>query len=71
VDKKNLLLITDSVTTLDVSIPDVSLITKTEDEVIALLRKKDSGILQLLKNGVVLFGEDKIVDIIKKCISGF
>src|SRR3989338_1521109 len=70
-DKKLLLLITDNITTFDASIPDIDVMTKTEDEVIALLRRKDSGILQLLKNGVVLFGEDKIVEIIKKCISGF
>src|SRR3989344_3589803 len=36
-----------------------------------LLRKKDAQMLQILKNGVVLFGEGKVVAIIKKCISGF
>jgi len=68
-DQKTLLLITDNVTVLDISIPGVNLITKTEDEVIALLRKKDTAILQLLRKGVALFGEDKVLDIIKKCIS--
>jgi len=70
-DGKSLLLVTDNITTVDVSISDVNLITKTEDEVIALLRKKDTAILQLLKKGIVLFGEDKIVEIIKQCISRF
>lgn len=70
-DKKTLLLVVDNVTILDASIPDVDLITKTEDEAIALLRRKDPETLKLLKNGVVLFGEDRIVEIIKKCISGF
>ena len=70
-DKKNLLLITDNITTFDFSIPDINVITKTEDEVIDLLRKKDSIMLQLLKKGTALFGEDKIVGIIKNCISRF
>lgn len=70
-DKKNLLLITDNVTVLDISIPNIDVIVKTEDEIIGLLRKKDSEILQLLKKGIVLFGENKIVEIIKNCISRF
>ncbi len=70
-DKKTLLLITDSITVLDISIPNVDVITKTEDEVIALLRKKDPQVLQLLRKGIVLFGEDKVVEIIKNCISIF
>ena len=69
--EKTLMLITDSITILDVTIPNVDVITKTEDEVIALLRKKDSQMLQLLKRGIVLFGEDKIVEIIRQCISRF
>ena len=70
-DKKTLLLVTDNVTTLDISVPNVEVIVKTEDEVIGLLRKKDAEALQLLKKGVVLFGEDKIVEIIKNCIQKF
>ena len=70
-DKKNLLLITDNVTTIDSSIPNISVISKTEDEVIGLLRKRDPEILQLLKKGTVLIGEEKIVEIIKNCISRF
>lgn len=70
-DKKTLLLVTDSVTVFDVSIPNVDVITKTEDEVIDLLRKKDSTVIQLLKKGIVLLGEDKFVEIIKKCVSRF
>ena len=70
-DKKSLLLITDNITVLDIKIPNVDVIPKTEDEVVDLLRKNDSSIIQLLKKGIVLFGEDKFVDIIKKCISRF
>ncbi|MBI2101222.1 MarR family transcriptional regulator [Candidatus Woesearchaeota archaeon] len=71
IDKKNLILITDGMTVLDVSIDGVNIITKTEDEITDLLRKKDAQMLQILKNGVVLFGEEKVVAIIKKCVSGF
>ena len=70
-DEKTLLLITDNLTVLDISIPNIEVLTKTEDEIIDLLRKKDSQLLQILKKGVVLFGEDKIVEIIKNCISRF
>ena len=70
-DKKNLLLIVDNITVLNVTIPNMNIITKTEDEIIELIRKKDSDILQILKKGIVLFGEEKIVSIIKNCISRF
>ena len=70
-DRKTLLLVVDNITTLDVSIPNVEVIVKTEDEIINLFRKKDSQLIQLLKKGIVLFGEDKIVDVIKSCISRF
>lgn len=70
-DEKSLLLITDNITVLDVSIPNVDVVVKTEDEIIDLFRKKDSQLIQLLKRGIVLFGEDKVVEIIKQCISRF
>jgi len=70
-DRKNLLLITDNITILDISIPNISIIAKTEDEVIAILRKRDTETLQLLRKGIILFGEDTIVEIIKNCISRF
>ena len=70
-EQKTLLLVVDNVTTLDVSIPDVDVVVKTEDEIIDLLRKKDAAALQLLKKGIVLFGEDRIVGIIKSCVSRF
>ncbi|MBI2653533.1 MarR family transcriptional regulator [Candidatus Woesearchaeota archaeon] len=70
-DKKALLLVTDSITVLDISIPNIDVIVKTEDEVIASLRKKEPETLQLLRKGSVLFGEDKVVEIIKNCISRF
>lgn len=68
-DGKTLLLITDSMTTFDTAIQNFEVISKTEDEITELFRKKDSAALQLLKKGVVLFGEEKIVEIIKNCIS--
>lgn len=67
-DRKSLLVMTDNMTFLDISIPDISVISKTEDEVLSMLRKKDSELLQILKRGVVLFGEDKIAGIIKRCM---
>ena len=70
-DKKSLLLITDNMTVLDIVIPNLDVTAKTEDEIVDLLRRKDSEILQFLKKGIVLFGEDKVVDIIKKCIVRF
>ena len=70
-DKKTLLLVTDSITVLDISIPNVNVIAKTEEEAIDLFRKRNQEMLQLLKKGIVLFGEDKIVEIIKNCTSRF
>ena len=70
-DKKTLLLITDNITILDITIEGINVIVKTEDEITNLLRKRDAEMLQLLKKGIILFGEDKIIDIIKNCISRF
>ena len=70
-DEKTLLLITDNITALEIIIPNTEVVIKTEDEVIGLLRKKDSEMLQLLKKGIVLFGEDKVVEIIKNCVTRF
>jgi len=67
-DKKNLLLITDSMTFMEISIENVNVISKTEDEALTLFRKRDAELMQILKKGVVLFGEDKLVDIIKNCM---
>ena len=70
-DEKTLLLITDNITALEIIIPNTEVVIKTEDEVIGLLRKKDSEMLQLLKKGIVMFGEDKAVEIIKNCVTRF
>ena len=70
-DRKTLLLVNDNITVLDIKIPNVDVIPKTEDEVVDLLRKSDSLAIQTLKKGIVLFGEDKLVDIIKKCVQRF
>ena len=70
-DKKNLLLISDNVTVIDLTIPNINVIVKTKDEIESLLRKKDPDMIQLLKKSVVLFGESKVVEIIKNCIQRF
>lgn len=70
-DKKNLLLIIDNVTVLNLAIPNVNVITRTEEEFTDLLRRKDSESLQILKKGAVLFGEEKFADIIKNCAQRF
>ena|SRR3989344_4861632 len=70
-EKDNLLIITDNITTTTMTIVGFKAVQKTEDEVIALLRKKDQAMLQVLKKGIVLFGEANVVDIIKNCISRF
>ena len=70
-DNKTILLVTDNVSVFDVSIPNVSVVMKTEEELIALFRKKDSEMLQMLRKGLVLFGENKIVEIIKNSTSRF
>lgn len=70
-DRKTLLLITDSMTSLDISIPNISIVTRTDDEFTALLRKKDAETMQILRKGAVILGEDKIVEAIKKCVTGF
>ena len=68
---KNLLLVVDNISILDVQIPEINAIVKTEDEINDLFRKKDSQALAILKKGIVLSGEGKIIDIIKSCISRF
>ena len=67
-DGKSLLIITDSMTFLDLTIPNTSIISTTEDEAMSLFRKKDTELLEILKKGVVLFGEDHLVNIIKNCM---
>ncbi len=67
-DKKNLLLITDSMTFIELSIENLNVISKTEDDALTLFRKRDAELMQILKKGVVLFGEDKLVSIIKNCM---
>ena len=71
IDKKTILLITDTIRIADIELQNAKVIAKTEEEVTALLRKKDAEMLQLLKKGTVLFGEEAVVSIIKNCISRF
>ncbi len=73
-DKKTLLIVADKIDIdmgFDIKIPNVNVVTKTKEDLIDILRKKDTEMLQLVKKGVVLIGEVKFVDIIEKCISRF
>ena len=70
-DMSTLLLVIDNITNIEVDVPNVNVISKTEDEIIELFKKKDQEMMQLLKKGIVLFGEEKIVNIIKNCSRGF
>ena len=70
-DKKNLLLIMDNVTVLNLNIPNINVISRTEEEFSDLLKRKDPESLQILKKGIVLFGEEKVADIIKNCAQRF
>src|SRR3989338_7178884 len=47
-DKKNLFLIVDNVTVLNLTIPNVNVVARTEEEFTDLLRRKDSESLQIL-----------------------
>ncbi len=71
IDKKSILVVIDNITTADISIPNINIVAKTEDELISLMRKRDPEMLQFMKKGVVLFGEGKFVSIIKNCVSRF
>ncbi len=68
--KKNLLLVS-SLNSLEIPAPELHPIVKSEEELIELFRKKDPAVLQILKDGTVLFGEEIIIGIIKKSISRF
>ena len=70
-DKKSLLLVTGNLTASDITIQNIEVIAKTEDELIELLRKKEPQMVQMLKKGIVLFGENHIVSIIKNCTQRF
>ncbi len=45
---------------------DIKIICKSEEEFVRLLKEGDKEILEILEQGNVLFGEDLIVDAIKK-----
>ena len=70
-DNKTLWLISEHSANSESQIPGIAITFKTEDEFVSLLRGKDNSSLQILSNGVVLFGEEKIVEMIKKSIYRF
>ena len=67
-DGKNLLLITESLNIDALKLKEVNVISKTRFEVEDSLRKKDKAMLSIMKNGLVLKGEDSIVEIIKNAM---
>ena len=69
-DKKTLLIV-NGLSASEISIPNTSIISKTEDELNESFRKKDSETLQVLKKGVVLNGEEIIVKAIRNSMTGF
>jgi len=68
-DKKSLLIVGDSFS--EISIPNVTIVTKTEEELNESFRKKDSDALQILKKGIVLHGEELIVKSIRNSMPRF
>ncbi len=45
---------------------DIKIICKSEDDFVKLLKEKEKEVLEILEQGEVLFGEDLIVNTIKK-----
>jgi DNA-binding Lrp family transcriptional regulator len=70
-DKKTLLIVTDNVSVSEINIPNINVISKTEDELIDSFRKNDNDTMQILKKGIVLHGEDVIIKAIKNSIQRF
>ena len=70
-DKKSLLIVADNVSISEINVPNTNIITKTEDELVESFRKKDPDAMQVLKKGVVLRGEELIVNAIKNSMTRF
>ena len=70
-DKKSLLVVNDNITVSEITIPNASVIIKTEEELNESFRKKDSDALQILKKGIVLHGEEFVVNAIKNSMQRF
>ena len=62
-DKKRVLFLSDS---SDINLGDVEVIIKTEDEFISAIKEKDDDILGILREGNVIFGEESLLELIKK-----
>ena len=63
-DKKSLLIVDEGIT-VDAQFSGVNIIMKTEEELLALMRKKDPVILEIFKKGICLNGEKKFVELIR------
>tara|TARA_Y100000310_G_scaffold258915_1_gene267460 strand:- start:1590 stop:2099 length:510 start_codon:yes stop_codon:yes gene_type:complete len=62
-DKKRVLFLSDS---SDIDLGDVEVVVKTEEEFVNAVKEKDDEILSILRDGNVIFGEESLLEIIKK-----
>ena len=71
-DKKSVLFIVDNIAIpSDFTVENVNVVVKSEDEFIESIRKRDQLVLGLLKNSTVVFGEEFIVEVIKRFVERF
>src|SRR3989344_634581 len=56
-DRKNALVVADNVSSLNISIENVNVIVKTEDEFIESIKRREPEVMQAIKNSNVIFGE--------------
>jgi len=65
--KKDILVILDEIAVVEkISIPDKNVIIESESSLLEKIRSKNKIILDIFKQGKALFGEDFVVDMIKK-----
>ncbi len=64
--KTDVLVILDDISVQEISIPDKNVITSSESSLLEKISSKDKQILEIFRQGNVIFGEDFVVDIIKK-----
>lgn len=70
-DRKNALVVADNVSSPNISIENLNLIVKTEDEFIESIRRREPETMQAIKNSNVIFGEELMLGVIKKFTERF
>ena len=71
-DKKNVLIVVENHSvSSNFEIDNANVIVKKEDEFVELLRKKDLVIFGIIKNSTVVFGEEFVIEVIKKFVDRF